>query len=1361
MIKNKYYSYINTTDATQIIFVELEVDGVKQEYGFPLKPKQVEADILQKVKAAYGKNAKIISVAATEATGVTSSGEVKYDVKKIGPATKLSKDEILKKSILMDIETTGLKGGDIIHQVAVYNPAEQKGYMFSPKPELITQDKAGGEEALSRRGPRRLVGKKQDVRSHREGKFISTLVDMLKIGEEPGSLSTELAEIRDKFAKNEISVFQLAEEVKPLVETDVALKSSIQDYLIETDRFQALLLADEDKLIKAGIGVDEAGKALSPETVTKRKMFDAISTGKATSDDLIDFIHETTGRSRGELSEKFKGGLVFKSTDSIEDLMTKDLANAIKGKITWIANASFEAKQFGAQIDAGAERSFEALKDHRASQGLVPLDRKQFFEGFQYGRYQSELSALNLAENKNLLTQNPFYGVIEGVSSTSGDPFYTTGVEYNKQRSLALKSGDFSGMYKALLEHTQEGDVRDIIDMVKAQQSQLINEGIIDQKGPTSLSMEVQGRLFGFTEQLRLAEDSGEIASIDDAVKAMREAESHMALGDVAITEDKVLKESLDQLEAKRLVDIGGREGQELLAQAKAGKGAYFRFMTYGHLSNYYNQEARLVDGTVSKGLDEIGFRQRVGKSMLERIDRGAVTIRESKPGFRVVEQAKKIGDITSKEKITVGPQSKQVRITSFDEIFDHLNGLDTYKNVDKAEILEEAKKTYGRFLDSEGDIADSPGMRKAALQQSEAAPEVHRMFKERLSGGQFSEDFLRNIQRFMGSEAPRQKQIEVPTKALGSHINKETISDGLSKPKPQSNLSEVVPKALEGGSGSKKLPPVSSAAESVSRSAKRKSSLYLNKSIREIAKMHLGKYAAIAGGLAALSTKTSYEDEKSGQLIAPDLSKFLEAQSQFYGGNQESYVKSIKAKYGRIEGMQESGLGSLMRKALTDFGSPYQGPAYTQGVLEDHQMRRERHRYIQQKFGQRHFSEKGDIGFFFKKFISTAFRRQMGISKESKNIIFSGAERLSEDAYGGSLRGKNLIEYKFDKKRFNLNVQDADTISIQRKGNVNSPLSDFMGTGKQESMSIRLAGIDAPETAHADRKAQPYAEKAKAIARDLINKAKDVRLVTSPDDTTYGRQVGMIYVDGKNLNLELVRRGAAAYLPYKSKGKPPIYNQQAFESAQEYAQDSKRGMWKTGFFQAYKEIVRASGETTTFNTLANVRKVAKNANLMSIRSLMNQAQSSGGVTDQIMDDIKGVSEKLKAGQSKNSVSVFKPDRKYSLPHDLDLQSFGYNTNSILSHMDEMKSDLGGMVKNRGSKGSGAKLNSRSLRENNYHLVKDTLSAKKVHEANKIQNQESNEMKKIQKYKRQVAMESLQVAANHNMFNSPISHHRM
>ena len=128
MIKNKYYSYINTTDQVQLLIIKIELpDGSLVEQHKVMNPKQVAADLAQEFKQIYGSGAKIVNVEASERK-IGVDGKVKTTFKSIGPSEiKLSKDEILKKSILMDIETTGLKGGDIIHQVAVYDPTEKKG----------------------------------------------------------------------------------------------------------------------------------------------------------------------------------------------------------------------------------------------------------------------------------------------------------------------------------------------------------------------------------------------------------------------------------------------------------------------------------------------------------------------------------------------------------------------------------------------------------------------------------------------------------------------------------------------------------------------------------------------------------------------------------------------------------------------------------------------------------------------------------------------------------------------------------------------------------------------------------------------------------------------------------------------------------------------------------------------------------------------------------------------------------------------------------------------------------------------------------------------------------------------------------
>ncbi|MAH49314.1 hypothetical protein CMI37_26040 [Candidatus Pacearchaeota archaeon] len=1337
-MRSKAYTYINTTDRPQTLTVEALVDGTSKVFHFILHPKQVEADIQNKVLLTTGKarstKIEIKSVVTTEEK-VGAGGRLKTIQKSVGPKPSLSREEIIKKSIILDIETTGLRGGDLIHQVATYEPAAKRAHMWALKPELLVHDKAGGEEALSGRLHQRLLGKRYDVATPKEGKLAETLIEMIKSGEKIEHLgSSEIEAIAKEFGEKKITVHTMAERLIPEVKkASPRLVSGLEDFLIQTDRYQAILFADEEKLKAAKLGVDDAGE-LSAEVKRKRRIFERLTSGEATKTELLDFIREGTKKTSKEVANIFKGGLTLKHGMTVQELMTGDLANVLKGKVTWIANASFEAKQFGQQINQLADASLIALNENRTTQGSGLISRRDFFKGFQYGRYEKELEALNVIREgtgeKRLLTKNPFFGVLGGVSVTSGDPFYSTDLEFNRVKSRALKSNDYSEIYEAMLRHTKEGDVRDIIDLVRSQQSQLKTLGILDVEAPSSLSMEVQSRLYGFTEQMRLAEEADEIFALDKAKSALLEAESHMALGDVGVTESRVLSESMDQLEALRIVKQGGAPAEALIQQAGRGRGAYFRAITYAGLANYYNQAA-ILNNEVSVGLDELAFRQRIGKSMLDLVDRGHLPIREQQPGYRVVTQASQAGGLAIKTDLEVAPKSKLVNLKSIDAIFDHLDAQNTYKHMDKERILAETKAAYSKHMQGD-EILDKPEFRKLALQESEAADKVIATFAKRVAGDQFTDEFLKNIQRFIGGQPLSKTRVSAPDVALGKPAS------GRISPTPRSRMA-------------------TSAADSVRLNLERPPPPPASKGLRQLAKGHLGKYGLVTGALAVMSMKTSQEDDR-GELLAPSYDEFLKAQAEFYG-SEDAYVNQIKLKYGRLEGLPENGLSEILRKAFTDFGSPYQGPSYTQGVLEDYNLRRERHKYIQRQFGLRHFSEQGDIGLFFKRFLSTAFRKEHGLAR-NKTMIFGGAQPLDPERYGSGARGKNLMEYTFN-KGFNVNVEDADTISIRRKGNINSPLSDFMGTGKQDSMSIRLAGIDAPETAHQDRRAQPFAEKAKQIATDLINRAKDIRVITRKDDTTYGRQVGVVYVDGRNLNLELLRRGAAAYLPYKSKGKPPIYNQRAFEDAQEYAQESKRGMWKEGYFQAYKEIVKATGETTTFNTLANISKVAKNANLMSIYSLMQQAHRAGGITDQIMADILQTSEKFKSMQSKNSTSVFRPDSKYSLPHDLDLQAYGYNTNSINSTLDEIKSDLAGMIKTRGSKNNEYKLNTRSLRENNYHLVKDTLAARKVHEEALVQQQKTNQLAQMQQYKRTVMMESLQLAANRNMFNSPIQHHRM
>lgn len=93
----------------------------------------------------------------------------------------------------------------------------------------------------------------------------------------------------------------------------------------------------------------------------------------------------------------------------------------------------------------------------------------------------------------------------------------------------------------------------------------------------------------------------------------------------------------------------------------------------------------------------------------------------------------------------------------------------------------------------------------------------------------------------------------------------------------------------------------------------------------------------------------------------------------------------------------------------------------------------------------------------------------------------------------------------------------------------------------------IRLANIDTPE------KNQPYGTKAKQVLSGLIFN-KQVLIQTQEFDR-YGRAVGVTYVDGINVNREMVARGAAWVYPQ--------YNRdQSLPAVENAAKSASLGIW-------------------------------------------------------------------------------------------------------------------------------------------------------------------------------------------------------
>ncbi len=127
--------------------------------------------------------------------------------------------------------------------------------------------------------------------------------------------------------------------------------------------------------------------------------------------------------------------------------------------------------------------------------------------------------------------------------------------------------------------------------------------------------------------------------------------------------------------------------------------------------------------------------------------------------------------------------------------------------------------------------------------------------------------------------------------------------------------------------------------------------------------------------------------------------------------------------------------------------------------------------------------------------------------------------------------------------------VSDGDTIHVR--------------TPEQTKLKVRLYGIDAPETqkinkrtGHISKPGQLYGDESWKALTDKI-KRRQVRLDIIDIDK-YRRMVGIIWLDSRNINLEMISEGyAEAYVEYL---KQPYRSQ--FITAEREAKSARRGIW-------------------------------------------------------------------------------------------------------------------------------------------------------------------------------------------------------
>lgn len=119
------------------------------------------------------------------------------------------------------------------------------------------------------------------------------------------------------------------------------------------------------------------------------------------------------------------------------------------------------------------------------------------------------------------------------------------------------------------------------------------------------------------------------------------------------------------------------------------------------------------------------------------------------------------------------------------------------------------------------------------------------------------------------------------------------------------------------------------------------------------------------------------------------------------------------------------------------------------------------------------------------------------------------------------------------------VHVADGDTITVLDAGKVQH--------------KIRLAGIDAPE------KAQAYGQRSRESLDELV--AGRTVIVETTKKDRYGRSVGKILVNGRDINIEQIRRGMAWFYRHYER-ELSASDQQSYDRAEVEAKDYRRGLW-------------------------------------------------------------------------------------------------------------------------------------------------------------------------------------------------------
>lgn len=472
----------------------------------------------------------------------------------------------------------------------------------------------------------------------------------------------------------------------------------------------------------------------------------------------------------------------------------------------------------------------------------------------------------------------------------------------------------------------------------------------------------------------------------------------------------------------------------------------------------------------------------------------------------------------------------------------------------------------------------------------------------------------------------------------------------------------------------------------------------------------HWGMFAGATAAMGAtwsLASGSAEPVRDQPSLVTYNYRQWKQHQNEIFGMKDET----------EMPGMSETGLMSKLRSAVTDFGSPYQGIMGSQVVFAEQELLKEREKWLREQYGAIHYDP-----------MSGLFGMQ-GILTRARHAGYSYIGDGTPVANGYmNLRGEHLMKVNLGDGNWKMNVEDADTITLKR-GGLRGAVSSLFGLNK--GYSFRLAGIDAPEIAHGDRAAQPYSMEALEGLRAMLGKDKNIEVVFDPSQTTYGRTMGVIFSDNKNVNYDLIKRGLVSHLGY-GKASDSMIDYSIMRSMETANAAAGRGMWQHPYWKTMYDVTKKNGQRLTHNTLTQPDKLVENQWKMDMVSMMEQAEASG---------MYSTAMAMEASRIGNFSKGFGPDKVR--PVITGERASHYN-----SYLHEILSDNDKWIKTKGSGYNSNKFSSRgNYGDSDKALVLDSLqqtnsiwSRRKLHAFNRYQSNSDDGMRKQ-------AMASMQINA--------------